>query len=170
MEYQSLGTEASFPLTACADWDDEIKWETAACCWCCHITPKHEWQHDYVQRTRYKAMDRLTQFFEWAQHLQRPTVSGAFVLPSGRKVYINICFVTGTHWPQELQLLLWHVLWYRWFSACFDWPSDNSLLWCICTCCESVSWQSTCVLQYFLQARFRPGSGICLQHKTSTKI
>lgn len=33
-----------------------------------------------------------------------------FVFPSGKKAYINICLVTGTHWPQDLKLLLWKLL------------------------------------------------------------
>lgn len=143
MENQSPSSAASFPIAACTDWDDEIKWETPAYCWCYHMTPKHEWQRAYVQTTRYKTMIKFTRFFRWTQCLSESM--GLCSHLAKRLMPINICFVTGTNWPQDLKLLLWHVLWYHWFSAGFDWPSDSSLLWRICTCCGFVSIDKTLV-------------------------
>lgn len=140
VEYQSLSSAASFPPAAWADWD-KIKWEGAAYCWCCHMIQKHKWQCTSVQKQGMKQWANSHTSLSEHNTFQRPKVCWecGFVFPSGKKVYINTCFVTGTHWPQDLKLLLWHVLWYHWFSAGFDWPWDSSLLWCICTCCGFVS-------------------------------
>lgn len=108
MEYQSSGSGASFPLSACADWDDEIKWEIAA--------GAATWpQSTSGSMLMCKGQDIwASSHTSLSEHntFQRPTVcrEHRFVFPSGKKAYINICLVTGTHWPQDLKLLLWKLL------------------------------------------------------------